>query len=93
MNRCFKIYEIITIILQFLDADDQSSPGLPRYVNRVGQTCRMLFDPAMDVLWSTQTTLFNLIKCLPSDLLHIARSKDEDGSILLSLVGCLDLRI
>lgn len=85
MHRCLTIYDIVILILEFLDTDDQGVDQ-PRSVARVGQTCRTLFEPAMDLLWSTQPHLFNLTKCLQPDLWRAARSKDEDGNIVLTSV-------
>ncbi|KAJ7054945.1 hypothetical protein C8F01DRAFT_1161873, partial [Mycena amicta] len=33
----------------------------------LARTCRIFMDPALDALWMQQTTLNNIMKCLPSD--------------------------
>ena len=38
----------------------------------LARTCRAFCSPALDVLWSYQGNLMNLIKCMPEDLLDIA---------------------
>ncbi|KAJ7035788.1 hypothetical protein C8F04DRAFT_1097364 [Mycena alexandri] len=35
---------------------------------RLARTCKTLSEPALDVLWTFQGTVFNVLKCLPRDL-------------------------
>nr|GAT47720.1 predicted protein [Mycena chlorophos] len=59
MHPALRTSELVDIIATFL-ADD-SEPSL----FALAQTCRTLSGPALDHLWQLQTTLDNLIKCLP----------------------------
>nr|GAT44337.1 predicted protein [Mycena chlorophos] len=59
MHPALRISELVDIIATFL-ADDASLFALAR-------TCRALSGAALDCLWKTQTTLDNLVKCLPAD--------------------------
>ncbi|TFK56436.1 hypothetical protein OE88DRAFT_1649718 [Heliocybe sulcata] len=63
MHRCLRINEILIIIFRLLGPGD---------VNALAQTSTIFQEPALDVLWHTQATLVNLLKCLPEDLWDIA---------------------
>ncbi|KAL4245272.1 hypothetical protein ABKN59_009718 [Abortiporus biennis] len=56
MHQIFNIAEILNAILQDLLKKEPSA------LSNLAQTCRFLEDPALDVLWNTQTSLIPLIR-------------------------------
>ncbi|KAJ7762936.1 hypothetical protein B0H16DRAFT_1414262 [Mycena metata] len=63
MHRCLGIVEMVHLICTFLLLD--SARGTLAALARV---CRFFEGPALDVLWSEQDTLRNLLYCMPMDL-------------------------
>ncbi|KAH9834024.1 uncharacterized protein C8Q71DRAFT_909059 [Rhodofomes roseus] len=41
---------------------------------KLALTCRAFYEPAMDLVWSLQYELINLVKCLPRDLWRVSGS-------------------
>ncbi|KAJ7060512.1 hypothetical protein C8F01DRAFT_1370119 [Mycena amicta] len=60
MHHGLRIAEILDNIFSNLLTEDDALACLAR-------TCRIFMDPALDALWSRQTTLNNILKCLPLD--------------------------
>ncbi|KAG1817450.1 hypothetical protein EV424DRAFT_1028355 [Suillus variegatus] len=60
MHRIFEFDDIIHAVLQYVES---SATDL---VN-VAMTCSRLAGPALDILWSRQSSLAQLIMCLPQD--------------------------
>ncbi|KAJ7120042.1 hypothetical protein C8R44DRAFT_981996 [Mycena epipterygia] len=66
MHRCLTVVEIVQIICSNLDptrfVDER------RALAALARTCCTFQEPALDRLWSTQTTLGPFLKCMPPDL-------------------------
>ncbi|KAI6003134.1 hypothetical protein EDD15DRAFT_1468670 [Pisolithus albus] len=72
MHACLRIAEILDLIIGFM-VDDTHEPdkfcGIRHQdLARLARTCKAFKDPALDVLWRTQSSLSPLIRCLPSRL-------------------------
>ena len=63
MHRCLGILEIKELICEHFDANMLSGS-----LAALARTSKDFEDPALDVLWRTQKTLMNLLRCLPSHL-------------------------
>ncbi|KAI6127905.1 hypothetical protein EDD16DRAFT_1702217 [Pisolithus croceorrhizus] len=73
MHHCLQITEILCLIIEFLAHEDLvtrlEARSIPRRdVARLARTCKAFMDPALDVLWKTQSSLSPLIMCLPDHL-------------------------
>ncbi|KAJ7049631.1 hypothetical protein C8F01DRAFT_1378275 [Mycena amicta] len=76
MHHGLRIAEILDNILSnFLTeyANDYSNTSALACLAR---TCRIFTDPALDALWMKQTTLNNILKCLPSECWEETAVKD-----------------
>ncbi|KAI6158288.1 hypothetical protein BKA82DRAFT_994612 [Pisolithus tinctorius] len=69
MHNCLRILEICHHIFGFLVVDFIEICAV-RYndVARLARTCKAFKDPALDVLWRTQSSLSPLAMCLPAHL-------------------------
>ncbi|EMD37927.1 hypothetical protein CERSUDRAFT_73709 [Gelatoporia subvermispora B] len=76
MHRCFKIPEIILLVLQHIKETDERRQLT---LLSVAQTCHILHEPALDVLWDEQRGLVNLVKCLPEDALGLTPTSVVDS--------------
>ncbi|KAJ7045267.1 hypothetical protein C8F04DRAFT_1174231 [Mycena alexandri] len=67
MHRAFRIPEVLQLVLFQICPDQTKKPSSDetRDLARLGRTCKILSDPALDVLWSFQDTIFNVVKCMP----------------------------
>jgi hypothetical protein len=65
MHHVFDSDDIVYSILEHLNWPR-------RNLRNVAMTCKRLAGPALNVLWSEQSTLFPLIMCLPRDTLSVA---------------------
>lgn len=80
MHPCLLIPELALYIIHFL-ADDRPAWHDSRYlknsrdVARLARTCKVLAEPALDVLWRTQHSLSPLVMCLPSDVWELTKRK------------------
>ncbi|KAJ7049622.1 hypothetical protein C8F01DRAFT_1181840 [Mycena amicta] len=63
MHHGLRIAEILDNIFNFLRVTDSNTSALAC----LARTCRIFMDPALDALWMKQTTLNNILKCLPSE--------------------------
>lgn len=89
MHRCLEVYDIVLVVVEFLNFLDHAHPNEPCNLLSFGLSCRHLFDPAMDILWSTQEDLYNLVKCMPSDLWQVTTSNDSEGNLRSMMVSTL----
>jgi hypothetical protein len=60
MHRAFESDDIIYSVLEHLKSS-------PTDLVNVATTCSRLAGPALDILWSKQSSLVPLVKCLPRD--------------------------
>ena len=59
MHHCLQIPELLSIIFRYVHTQETLA--------RLARTCTDFRDPALNVLWHTQSTLLPLFKCLPRD--------------------------
>ncbi|KAK7039638.1 hypothetical protein R3P38DRAFT_3181404 [Favolaschia claudopus] len=77
MHRVLRIAEIVSLISQ--EIDFSSLPSFAR-------VCKTFTDPALDVLWSEQEDLANILRCMPAGIWNESPedsdsdSEDEDGT-------------
>ncbi|KAJ7462551.1 hypothetical protein FB451DRAFT_1562490 [Mycena latifolia] len=72
MHRCLSIHEIITEISSHFDSSLRSESG---DLSALASTCHAFQDPALDELWKTQKTIYNVIRCLPQDIFETTTSR------------------
>lgn len=70
MHACLGITEILDLIIRFLvDERVGNSNGIcaicHKDIARLARCCKAFMDPALDVLWETQSSLSPLIMCFP----------------------------
>ncbi|KAJ7601846.1 hypothetical protein DFH06DRAFT_1116206 [Mycena polygramma] len=63
MHPTLQIPEIVRIIVSHLDPSTNASD-----LASLARTCTIFHGPALDFLWRHQTTITNLVKCMPADL-------------------------
>ncbi|KAK7059974.1 hypothetical protein R3P38DRAFT_3252205 [Favolaschia claudopus] len=74
MHRCWEVSEIARKIVGAFPPDPPKDNGsLPWRQNRetllrLAMSCRLLSEPALDLLWKKQISLQNLLKLLPTNL-------------------------
>ncbi|KAG9312519.1 hypothetical protein JVU11DRAFT_6914 [Chiua virens] len=66
---CLEVPEILLEIFEFAFALEDGYPSLAA----LARTCHAFYDPAVSLLWRTQSSLAPLVLCFPSDLLDISR--------------------
>lgn len=94
MHHCLLIPELTLYILHLL-ADDRPTWHDSRYlrnsrdVARFAQTCKVLSEPALDILWKTQHSLSPLVMCLPSDIWEVTKRSKTIVSRDLANILCL----
>ncbi|KAJ7054951.1 hypothetical protein C8F01DRAFT_1259365 [Mycena amicta] len=67
MHHGLRIPELLdNIFSNFLDSKYYLNPNTATLAC-LARTCRIFMDPALDALWMKQTTLNNILKCLPSE--------------------------
>jgi hypothetical protein len=74
MHDCLHVSEIIRII-----CDELYLAGLEGSLARLARTCRVIQDPALDVLWNELCDLTPLLKCMPTDAWDIT----DNGVVLV----------
>ncbi|KAJ7647910.1 hypothetical protein FB45DRAFT_1052316 [Roridomyces roridus] len=65
MNRCLRIPELLDGIVSHLEPDSHGGT-----LAALAQAARLFHDPALNVLWRSQKSLVNILRCLPRDLLE-----------------------
>lgn len=77
MHPMWEIRELVDRIVVFLAPHFDHPPWLKGNQDgrsdlcALGRTCRMLQNPALDILWYRQSTLVHLLRCLPPDLWYM----------------------
>ncbi|KAJ6552758.1 hypothetical protein B0H19DRAFT_1263207 [Mycena capillaripes] len=64
MHRCMRIAEIVEMVCSYVEADWTGNHTLAT----LARTSSVFQDQALDLLWSSQYTLENILRCLPPDL-------------------------
>ncbi|KAJ7156195.1 hypothetical protein C8R46DRAFT_1355936 [Mycena filopes] len=77
MHRCLRIQEILDMILGSLNPDASQDS---RTLASLARAAKLFHDPALDILWKTQDTPANLLRCMPSDVFDLG--PDSAGSKL-----------
>ena len=72
IHRCLEIQEIIILILREL-RNVQTRSAYLNTLYRLAQTARGFTEPALDLLWHSQTSLAPLVGCLPADAICVYR--------------------
>ncbi|KAI6132305.1 hypothetical protein EDD16DRAFT_419415 [Pisolithus croceorrhizus] len=71
MHRCLRITEIFHLIIGYLVDEEVTSANVTSAIRHkdvasLARTCKAFMDPALDALWSTQSSLSPLVMCLPA---------------------------
>ncbi|KAJ7137374.1 hypothetical protein C8R43DRAFT_1109909 [Mycena crocata] len=64
MHHCLCVPEIVGMVCEELSGKSQALAVLAR-------SCTAFLEPALDVLWRDQKTLWNFLRCLPQDLFTV----------------------
>ncbi|KAJ7218206.1 hypothetical protein C8J57DRAFT_1395394 [Mycena rebaudengoi] len=64
MHRCLHILEIVEMICSEFEQPPRNVHPLASFA----RVCKDFEGPALDVLWKNQTTVMNVVRCLPADL-------------------------
>lgn len=77
MHRAFTIREVAHEVFYTLHAANKSAS-----LAAVAQTCKILQDPALDVLWHQQLGLLPLLKILPTAIeqVNVEPNEDDEGN-------------
>ncbi|KAJ7184916.1 hypothetical protein C8R46DRAFT_938891 [Mycena filopes] len=68
MHRCLEIPEVLSLILGNLSPEE---PLDSRALASFARTAKVFQDPALDILWKTQDSAVNLLRCMPADVFRI----------------------
>lgn len=73
MPRCLRIIDILDLIFGYVvdeSVADTNVTGAVLHgdIARLAGTCMAFMDPALDILWKTQSSLSPLVMCLPAHL-------------------------
>ncbi|KAK7044489.1 hypothetical protein R3P38DRAFT_165882 [Favolaschia claudopus] len=69
MHRCLQVVEIVSLVCE--EIEERSLPSFAR-------VCRAFNDPALDVLWSHQNSLGNILRCMPEGIWEEVFDEDDD---------------
>lgn len=83
-HQSILISEIVTLIFKNLLRDSDYTS-----LSRLARSTKSFSEPALDVLWRSQTSLVPLICCLPDDALHKIRHGMEDIEVIVSVANIL----
>jgi hypothetical protein len=70
MHHCLQIAEITPLIMAFLVQDENRGA---RGVLPLLKTCKVFYEPALDILWRDLDTMAPLVMCLPGDVWKIKK--------------------
>ncbi|KAF7360441.1 hypothetical protein MVEN_00774300 [Mycena venus] len=89
MHRCLKVTELLDLIFSYLEPFPLTLKFLASHLDDnferrhtsdlivLACTCTIFNGPALDIIWRTQTTLQNLLRCMPHDLFTIVRNNNK----------------
>ena len=86
MHACLRVHEILANIFTGITTEDPAHLFGRAGLNTLGSlatTCKTFTEPALDALWDTQPSLFQLLKNLPSDAINIEMKKSGWATPLL----------
>ncbi|KAG6818781.1 hypothetical protein H0H93_001824 [Arthromyces matolae] len=72
MHRCLQIPEVVCIIFEHV-RNLSDSKNAHKALARLARTCKSFSSPALDILWYTQFSLLNLLKCFPKDVITLRK--------------------
>ncbi|KAJ7207376.1 hypothetical protein C8J57DRAFT_1734190 [Mycena rebaudengoi] len=72
MNRCFGIRELVELFCSPLTRSQD--------LISFARACKSFLEPGLDNLWKEQSTLANLLLCMPSDLFNVLDDLPQPGS-------------
>ncbi|KAJ7694431.1 hypothetical protein B0H17DRAFT_1057604 [Mycena rosella] len=95
MHRALEIHEIAEMICEQIGLP-LGAPG--RFALRdlvvLARTATIFLNPALNIIWRTQHTILNVLRCMPEDLWDITESDDDFDGItsirLLRVIGSND---
>ncbi|KAJ7466163.1 hypothetical protein B0H11DRAFT_1869859 [Mycena galericulata] len=75
MHQSLRIPEIVSLICEeLLNGAEQDlhclNPDTSQTLAALARTCKTFQNPALDVLWSSQTTFMNVLDCMPGEIWH-----------------------
>ncbi|KAJ7247412.1 hypothetical protein B0H12DRAFT_1324907 [Mycena haematopus] len=75
--------EIVSLIFyETLSDSEQSLDNLnydsARTLAGLARTCKAFRDPALDLLWKSQSTVMNVLNCMPGDIWEVLDDTDEE---------------
>ncbi len=62
------ILQIEEVFVKIADALDQTTPKARSALYALARTCRTFHEPAINVLWHTQTSLIPILRCIPAQV-------------------------
>jgi hypothetical protein len=83
-HQSILIPEIVTLIFNNLLRDSDYTS-----LSRLARSTKSFSEPALDLLWQSQTSLVPLICCLPDDALYKIRHGMEDIEVIVSVADIL----
>lgn len=88
MHRSLRIPEVVGMICSQLKPISWRSTAGKADLAVLARTSTVFHDAALDVLWSHQETLMNLIRCMPADLWEgLALSRNSALLDFLAFLG------
>lgn len=86
MHYCLRVLDVVTIILEFclsLDDTEHHKPATLRHreLAALARTCKVLYEPSMNVLWDGISSLAFLFRLLPNDLWYEETISAVFGSV------------
>ncbi|KAJ7165531.1 hypothetical protein C8R43DRAFT_1122244 [Mycena crocata] len=94
MHRAWNISELVNTILE--GTIHPISPPPPEFSREheshlaplavLARTCRMFQDPALDLLWRSQKSLYPLLSCLPSDAWDLHENSEMKSTTRMRLL-------
>ncbi|TCD69593.1 hypothetical protein EIP91_007015 [Steccherinum ochraceum] len=96
MHRCLHVYDVVIAIVKHLSLMDRRSVGKDvqavQTIHSMTLTCSVLYEPAMDVLWSSLLDLTPIVKSLPPHLWFEAEKQVEESADCVSLLRTVRLQ-
>lgn len=71
------VLQIEEIFLNIAEALDQNTPQARSALYALARACKTFHEPAIDVLWHTQTSLAPILSCVPGVEVYILKTSDS----------------
>ncbi|KAI6021844.1 hypothetical protein BKA83DRAFT_14111 [Pisolithus microcarpus] len=87
MHHCLRITEILHLIFGYLADEKVTNANVTGAIRHkdvavLARTCKAFMDPALDILWRTQSSLSPLVMCLPAQFWTLTVDQ-KDGVVSL----------